>query len=215
MKTLFVTNWNKLLEIVTVADQETRCKTLQESDYTPFVKVFAEYCPPDEYSYILNIGAGEGLETLALLKYPYLSVDALNFGENINDDIPGLSFNIDMHNLKILLPIISDHNKYDAIFTLQTFEHALAPFMLILECRRVLRDGGRIFIDVPDPDDQVMLETLQHSSVLYANQWKALFTKAGFKVVADLSVKHRLQFFFEKLSDGSFPTWEKIKNYYK
>jgi len=210
-------NWNKLLEIVTSTDQETRSKTLTQADYEPFVKLFTEYCPPEQFPNVLDIGAGEGLETLALMKYPYTGVDALNLGEHIDDNIPGLSINLDMHNLRPLISTISelDLALYDAIFTLQTFEHALAPLMVILECRKVLRDGGRIFIDVPDPDDPAMLETMQHSSVLYANQWKALFTKAGFKIVADLSVKHRLQMFFEKLPDGSFPTWERIKSYYQ
>jgi SAM-dependent methyltransferase len=115
---------------------------------------------------------------------------------------------MDMHNL--LFP----ENYFDGVFSIQTFEHAFSPWLHILEMRRVLRAWGRVFIDVPDPDDQVMLETIWHISVLYPNQIKALFEKAGFREVKDLTVKHRLAFCFEKLPDAheEFKLWGYVKH---
>jgi len=173
-------------------DKTTR-KQLQ-----PLIDIFTKYVPPQEYKHVLDIGAGFGLETKMLMEKGY-KVTGITLGKD-NIKYAKEKFGIellemDMHNLKFA------PNTFDAIFMCQTFEHALSPWILVLEMRFVLRDGGRVFLDVPDPDDPAM-HTIWHTNLLYPNQIKSLFKRAGFKEVADLSQKHRLKFIFEKLPDN-------------
>jgi len=201
--------WSALLQIPLKA--ETGGKGLDSTpkeQFEHYVQIFAEHCPPENYPRVLDIGAGWGAETAALREKGYSPI-GITFGqENIRQAKEKFSVDLlemDMHVLQF------PDGFFDAAFSIQTFEHTFAPWLHILELRRVLRDGGRVFLDLPDPDDQAMLETIWHTSVLYPNQVKALFAKAGFKQVGDLSQKHRLQFFFEKIPDDGWEMWGYVR----
>jgi len=201
----FVRKWDALLNIARKVETGGRgVDEAQPETFIPFVETFKEYAPPEEYPRILDIGAGCGAETKVLMDAGY-EVVGITFGEdNIKyaKERYGIELiEMDMHNL--LFP----NSSFDGALMIQTFEHAFAPWLFIIEMRRVLRNYGKVFLDVPDPDDEEMLRTIWHTSVLYPNQIKALFWKAGFKEVVDLSKKHRLAFLFEKLPDGQFEMW--------
>jgi len=202
--------WNRLLNVARKA--ETCGKGVDESpleSFVPFAETFTHYCPPNKYHTILDIGAGCGSETNVLSDKGF-KVVGITFGEdNIKyaKEKYGIDLlEMDMHNLQF------PDNFFDGAFMIQTFEHTLSPWLFIIELRRVLRDGARVFLDVPDPDDEEMLKTIWHTSVLYPNQIKALFLKAGFKEVVDLSQKHRLAFLLEKIPDNQFEMWGYIKH---
>lgn len=205
----FANKWYKLLSLAMKV--ETGGKGVDESpreSFIPFVETFAQYCPPEKHTYVLDIGAGCGAETSVLIEKGY-KVVGITFGEE-NVKYAKEKFGIDllemdMHNLQF------PKKYFDAVFMIQTFEHSLSPWLFILELRKVLKDGGRVFLDVPDPDDEEMLKTIWHTSVFYPNQIKALFHKAGFKEVVDVSQKHRLAFLFEKIPGGQFEMWGYVK----
>jgi len=201
--------WDAMLQIPRKVETGGKgTDTTTKRTMIPFIETFKKYCPSEKYNFVLDVGAGDGLETL-LLKHAGYNVLGITFGvENIKKgkEAHGVELlEMDMHDLAFAPEL------FDAVFSVQTFEHTFSPWLHILELRRVLRDGGRVFIDVPDPDDQEMLDTIWHTSVLYPNQIKALFKKAGFKEVDDLSQKHRLGFIFEKIPDGEFEMWGYIK----
>jgi len=194
--------WNRLLRIPRKA--ETGGKGLDEApveNFVPFVEVFAQYCPLDKYQHILDVGAGCGSETKVLLDNGY-KVIGITFGEdNIKyaKEKYGIELlEMDFHNLEF-----SD-NFFDGVFMIQTFEHAFSPWLFIIELRRVLRDGGRVFLDTINPDDEEMLKTIWHTNVLYPKQIRALFWKAGFKEVTSGFHENRLVLVFEKLPDDQF-----------
>ena len=206
---VFVKKWNALLNVPRKA--ETGGKGVDEAQpesFVPFVETFKEYAPPEKYPRILDLGAGCGAETKVLMENGY-QVVGITFGaDNIRyaEEKFGIHLlEMDMHNL--LFP----KSYFDGVFSVQSFEHAFAPWLVIIELRRVLRDGGRVFLDLPDPDDEEMLRTIWHTSVLYPNQVKALFWKAGFDEVGDVSKRHRLGFFFEKIPDGQFEMWGYVR----
>lgn len=171
----------------------------------PMIKSFIEYAPPETYSHVLNIGAGAGEEAAALEELGY-KVTGITFGadnvryakEHFDIDL----VEMDMHNLQVPDAV------FDAVFTSQTFEHSFAPWLVVLELRRVLRDGGIVFMEVPDPDEKEHLYTIWHTSVLYSEQVEALFWKAGFKLVGKPT---KDTFVFEKLPDDSFEMWGYVK----
>jgi len=208
-KLVWAEKWERLLSVSKKVETGGKGVDLAKPEnFKHFVEILLKYCPPNQYPRVLDIGAGCGAETKALKDAGY-QVIGITFGEdNIKyaKSTYGLDLiEMDMHNLQF------PEGYFDLVFVIQTFEHALSPWMLILEIRRVLRDGGRVFIEVPDPDDEEMLKIIWHTSVLYPNQIKALFWKAGFKEVADLNKKHRLAFLFEKIPDGKFEMWGYVK----
>lgn len=205
----FLRKWKRLLRIPlkTMAGGKGIDQT-SEKDLRPRIERFKRYAPPQQFRKVLDIGAGYGLETLLLMQEGY-DVEGITLGlENLMwaSEKYGVALHeMDMHNLQF-----SDRS-FDAIFCVQTFEHAFSAWLLVIEMRRVLRDGGRVFIEVPDPDNDTFLYGIEHTSILYPRQIIALFRKAGFKLVADLSEEAKYTLIFEKLPDGTFDTWAFVK----
>lgn len=144
---------------------------------------------------ILDIGAGIGVDVEYLLNVgfetygvePYAKAREYAFNENalLLDDG-------DMHNL----PYKND--SFDGIISIQVFEHSISPFIAICEMNRVLKIGGIVFIDTPDWQDEAM-RGKHHPSLMPPELLISMFKSLGFKLVDDLSRKHRTQIVFRKI----------------
>jgi len=174
-------------------------KTLQHGkleDHPPnhdIISLFSSYLPLSKYKKILEIGAGAGVDMDVLVKMGYVvsGIDLLDVNIEYAKNFVGVQIDkIDMHNIE------SADETFDGILTIQTFEHALSPFIVASEMYRVLRCEGRVFLDTPDANDESMYQ-LWHPSILHPKQLIKLFTNVGFTLVKDLSRKHRTQIVFE------------------
>jgi SAM-dependent methyltransferase len=73
----------------------------------------------------------------------------------------------------------------DFIFARHALEHSPFPIITLVEWNRVLKQGGKAYIELPMPDCQRRHEwNLNHYSILGASQWAALFVRAGFSIDA-------------------------------
>jgi SAM-dependent methyltransferase len=71
----------------------------------------------------------------------------------------------------------------DFIFLRHALEHSPYPIFSLMEYNRILKQGGRIYIEVPAPDCDRMHEfNLNHYSILGQNQLAALLTRTGFNI---------------------------------
>lgn len=71
----------------------------------------------------------------------------------------------------------------DFIFLRHALEHSPYPIFSLMEYNRVLRQGAKIYIEVPAPDcDRKHEYNLNHYSILGANQLAALLQRTGFTV---------------------------------
>jgi len=71
----------------------------------------------------------------------------------------------------------------DFIFARQSLEHSPYPIFTLMEYNRVLKQGSRIYIEVPAPDCDRRHEYNQnHYSILGENQWAALLLRTGFDI---------------------------------
>lgn len=71
----------------------------------------------------------------------------------------------------------------DFIFLRHALEHSPFPMLTLIEYNRVLKQGGMMYIEVPQPDCDRKHETnLNHYSILGAAQLAALLDRAGFTV---------------------------------
>jgi SAM-dependent methyltransferase len=71
----------------------------------------------------------------------------------------------------------------DFIFLRHALEHSPYPIFTIMEYNRVLKQGSKMYIEVPAPDCERKHEyNLNHYSILGENQLVALLTRCGFNV---------------------------------
>jgi SAM-dependent methyltransferase len=90
----------------------------------------------------------------------------------------------------------------DFIFLRHALEHSPYPIFSLMEYNRILKQGGKIYIEVPAPDcDRKHEFNLNHYSIFGQNQLAALLIRSGF----DINTFNNLEF------DISFPTQEEGK----
>lgn len=71
----------------------------------------------------------------------------------------------------------------DFIFLRHALEHSPYPIFSLMEYNRVLKQGAKIYIEVPAPDcDRKHEYNLNHYSILGANQLAALLQRTGFTI---------------------------------
>ena len=71
----------------------------------------------------------------------------------------------------------------DFIFSRHSLEHSPYPIFTLMEYNRVLKQGGKIYIEVPQPNCERQHEyNLNHYSILGENQLVALLTRCGFNI---------------------------------
>jgi ubiquinone/menaquinone biosynthesis C-methylase UbiE len=71
----------------------------------------------------------------------------------------------------------------DFIFLRQALEHSPYPIFSLMEYNRVLKQGSKIYIEVPAPAcDRKHEYNLNHYSILGEDQLMALLTRTGFKI---------------------------------
>lgn len=71
----------------------------------------------------------------------------------------------------------------DFIFLRHALEHSPYPIFSLMEYNRVLKQGGRIYIEVPAPDcDRQHEFNLNHYSILGQTQLAALLLRTGFNI---------------------------------
>lgn len=71
----------------------------------------------------------------------------------------------------------------DFIFLRHALEHSPYPVFSLMEYNRVLKQGGRIYIEVPAPDcDRKHEFNLNHYSILGQTQLAALLVRTGFNI---------------------------------
>jgi len=95
-----------------------------------------------------------------------------------------------------------DDESVDFIFLRHALEHSLWPYISLMEYNRVLKQFGKIYIEVPAPDcDRKHEWNLNHYSILGKEQLIALLHRAGFDVNMFNTIEFDLQ--MGQKEDGS------------
>jgi SAM-dependent methyltransferase len=76
------------------------------------------------------------------------------------------------------LPFYSE--SWDAVQGYQVFEHTISPLIFLLEIGRVLKPGGKLFLEWPPPKSHTGDSNPHHQVCFTPGQAKGLFQKAGF-----------------------------------
>jgi len=121
---------------------------------------------------ILVIGAGDGVETQYALTLGFKTVQGLVYlpEEAIQQEMTVG----DMHEMDIL------DNSIDFVYSKETLEHALSPFIALCEINRVLKTGGRFAIAISQGIRKQ--RDWYHFSCFPSWVWLDLFRKAELSV---------------------------------
>jgi SAM-dependent methyltransferase len=127
---------------------------------------------------VLDVGCGQGL---ALESFRDAGLDAV--GITLGTDFAICrSKNFEVHEMDQNFMAFSD-GSFDFLWCRHVLEHSVAPLFTLTEYRRVLKAGGRVYVEVPAPDTAAHHEANpNHYSVLPHSSWMHLFARAGFTV---------------------------------
>ncbi len=147
----------------------------------------AKHIPVNGYQNLLSVG-GSLREAKIFTELGY---NCITLGM-----VPSLQVQLESEGLQIVLNDICemndiDNESFDSIVSIQCLEHVFYPWKALLEIYRVLRNDGRIVINVPvwfkDQEDVDIplhdVGTLQHCSVLQPYQMRFLVRQCGFEVL--------------------------------
>ena len=99
----------------------------------------------------------------------------------------------------------------DFIFIRQALEHSPYPIFSLMEYNRVLKQGSKIYIEVPAPDNERKHEfNLNHYSILGHTQLGALLVRCGF----DIDSFNNLEFDLTIPNDDSDEEPTVVKEHY-
>jgi len=104
----------------------------------------------------------------------------------------------DMHDFEAI-----QYAPFDACWLRHTLEHALAPFVVMKNIRRHLRESARLFVVLPSPAWDTMPT---HYSPMSEHQFQALAGKTGFKPVEIRAAYHGMYGAIEG-SPNDFEWW--------
>jgi len=150
-------------------------------------KVVKDYVDPIELkkdALILDLGCGPGyfLDEMKDRGYSNLIGVSLSPGDIKTCEEKGHT--IKQYDLSFLPQKEGYYDEsVDFIFLRHALEHSPYPIFSLMEYNRVLKQFGKIYIEVPAPDTERKHEyNLNHYSILGATQLAALLDRTGFKI---------------------------------
>ena len=179
VKLKFYNEWLYTAHIYDEGDSEMH-KTLTET----VVKQYIDPLNLPKDSKILDLGCGPGyfLNEMKSRGYTDLTGVTLSPGDiKICED--------NGHTIKKYdLSFLSQSEGYydesvDMIFLRHALEHSPYPIFSLMEYNRVLKQYGKIYIEVPQPEcERKHEENLNHYSILGQHQLAALIVRTGFNI---------------------------------
>lgn len=141
---------------------------------------------------ILDVGSGPGyfLDQMKAREYTNLTGVGLSPGDNALCRSKGHT--IKEHDISFLPQKDGFYDEsVDFIFCRHALEHSPYPIFTLMEYNRVLKQHGKLYIEVPAPDcDRKHEYNPNHYSILGENQLAALLQRTGF----DINVFNNFEF---------------------
>jgi SAM-dependent methyltransferase len=157
---------------------------MHESLTTQVVREYIDPLNLPKDSVILDIGSGPGyfLDEMKKREYTNVTGTGLSPGDIALCEKKGHT--IKKYDISFLPQKDGYYDEsVDFIFCRHAIEHSPYPIFTLMEYNRVLKQGSKMYIEVPAPNCERKHEyNLNHYSILGENQWAALLTRTGFDV---------------------------------
>jgi SAM-dependent methyltransferase len=150
-------------------------------------KVVKDYIDPLEIkkdAKILDLGSGPGYFLDEMAERGYTDVTGVTLSPGDIKICREKGHTVKEYDLSFLPQAEGYHDEsVDFIFLRHALEHSPYPIFSLMEYNRVLKQFGKIYIEVPCPDTERKHEyNLNHYSILGASQIAALLDRTGFAI---------------------------------
>lgn len=135
-------------------------------------------------AHILDLGCGPGYFLDEMKDREYTNVHGVTLSPGDIALCEGKGHTIKKYDLSFLPQKDGYYDEsVDFIFLRHALEHSPYPIFSLMEYNRVLKQGSKIYIEVPAPDcDRKHEFNLNHYSILGHNQLAALLIRCGFNI---------------------------------
>lgn len=161
---------------------------------------------------ILDLGCGPGYFLDQMKKREYTNVTGVTLSPGDIALCESKGHKIEKYDLSFI-PQKDGYfdESVDFIFLRHALEHSPYPIFSLMEYNRLLKQGGKLYIEVPAPDGDRRHEyNLNHYSILGENQLAALLTRCGF----DINEFNNLEFDIQTNNPNSEEKFTAREKYY-
>lgn len=147
-------------------------------------------------AHILDLGCGPGYFLDQMKGRGYTNVHGITLSPGDINICESKGHSIKKYDLSFLPQKDGYYDEsVDFIFIRHALEHSPYPIFSLMEYNRVLKQGSKIYIEVPAPDGERMHElNPNHYSILGSNQLGALLTRCGFNIEKFNNLEFELSF---------------------
>ena len=150
-------------------------------------QVVETYIDPMELpkdAHILDLGCGPGYFLDAMKERGYTNLTGVTLSPGDQQNCRDKGHTIKGYDLSFLPQKEGYYDEsVDFIFLRHALEHSPYPIFSLMEYNRVLKQGAKIYIEVPAPDcDRKHEFNLNHYSIMGSNQLGALLVRCGFNI---------------------------------
>jgi len=138
---------------------------------------FDAFVKKGSFKDVLDVGFGTGY---SLGKFKELGINAKGITLD-EDERKEQHFLYDVQLMDMAFLDFEDKS-FDLVWCRHTLEHSVMPMIALSEFNRVLRDGGYLYVEVPQ-DDSGHVDNPNHYSMLSDRAWQSLMRRTGFKLL--------------------------------
>lgn len=153
---------------------------------TQVVKTYVDPLNLPKDAHILDLGCGPGYFLDEMKEREYTNTVGVTLSPGDIALCEGKGHTIKKYDLSFLPQKDGYYDEsVDFIFLRHALEHSPYPIFSLMEYNRILKQGAKIYIEVPAPDGERQHEyNLNHYSIFGSNQLAALLQRCGFDIDA-------------------------------
>ncbi len=143
----------------------------------------------DKQISILDIGCGQGYAMTKFKEAGFENIQGITMSQEDVDKTIERGFKCENMDQSFMT---YEDNTHDFMFSRHCLEHSPFPYFTLMEYFRVCKPGGKIYIEMPAPNNHRPLERIaNHYSIMDTQMWGALMMRTGWQVLVanDFSIK--------------------------
>jgi SAM-dependent methyltransferase len=129
---------------------------------------------------IIDLGCGVGYFLDCMRELGYTNVKGIGLSNDDLEECRRKGHTVQRGDMNFL---DDPDESVDLLFSRHSLEHSPFPYITLLEYNRVLKPGGKLYIEVPQPSCELRHEdNKNHYSILGLDMWASLLKRTGFDV---------------------------------
>tara|TARA_B100000963_G_scaffold68186_1_gene56446 strand:+ start:6561 stop:7283 length:723 start_codon:yes stop_codon:yes gene_type:complete len=149
---------------------------------------------------ILDVGCGQGYAMEKFKEAGFTNIQGITMSDEDVKATQDRGFKCEKMDQSFMT---FEDESFDFLFVRHCLEHSPFPYFTLGEFHRVLKTGGKAYIEMPAPDNHRPLEYIaNHYSIMGAKQWAALMLRYKFQI--QVATDFSIELFDNKTPDQKF-----------